>query len=141
MVNPIKAVLGTVGKAIPAVDAINNVLDAVATTEAERVAAESFKLKIAQEPALAQLQVNAVEAAHGSLFVSGWRPAVGWMCAAALAYSFVLRDLIQWGWLVFGVEGPEPPELHLEQLENLLLAMLGIPVLQNVGEFLKRAKS
>ena len=40
--------------------------------------------KQAHESVLAQLEVNKVEAAHKSLFVSGWRPAVGWSCCFAL---------------------------------------------------------
>ena len=36
----------------------------------------------AQELAKGQLEVNKVEAASASLFVAGWRPAVGWSCCA-----------------------------------------------------------
>ena len=39
--------------------------------------------KQANEQAKAQIQLNAVEAATGSLFIAGWRPAVGWCCALA----------------------------------------------------------
>ena len=34
----------------------------------------------AQELAKGQLEVNKVEAASQSMFVAGWRPAVGWVC-------------------------------------------------------------
>jgi hypothetical protein len=37
----------------------------------------------AQDLALAQIEVNKAEAASGSLFKGGWRPAVGWICAVA----------------------------------------------------------
>jgi len=37
----------------------------------------------------AQLQVNAVEAASGSLFVAGWRPFVGWVCAVGVAWNWI----------------------------------------------------
>ena len=37
----------------------------------------------------AQLQVNAVEAASGSLFVAGWRPFVGWVCACGVAWNWI----------------------------------------------------
>ena len=37
---------------------------------------------------LAQLEVNKVEAAHRNVFVAGWRPFTGWVCASALAYHF-----------------------------------------------------
>jgi hypothetical protein len=41
-----------------------------------------------------QIDVNKVEAASGSLFVAGWRPAVGWVCAAGLAAQSILIPLI-----------------------------------------------
>ena len=40
----------------------------------------------AQELAKGQLEVNKIEAASKSLFVAGWRPAVGWSCCFALVY-------------------------------------------------------
>ena len=46
--------------------------------------------KHAQELAKAQLEVNKTEAAHKSLFVSGWRPAVGWTCCLGLASNYLL---------------------------------------------------
>ena len=39
--------------------------------------------KHAQQLALAQIELNKVEAQSGSLFKGGWRPAVGWTCAIA----------------------------------------------------------
>jgi hypothetical protein len=43
---------------------------------------------------LAQIEVNKVEAASGSLFVAGWRPAVGWVCAAGLAVQTMILPTI-----------------------------------------------
>ena len=53
-----------------------------------------------QAQAMAQLEVNKVEAAHESLFVAGWRPAIGWVCALAIFSDFVLRPVMVWvsGW-------------------------------------------
>ena len=48
----------------------------------------------AQELAKGQLQVNKVEAAHKSLFVSGWRPAIGWICGLSLFYSTILSPIL-----------------------------------------------
>jgi hypothetical protein len=41
----------------------------------------------------AQSQTNIAEAANPNLFVSGWRPAIGWIGAAGLAYQYVIRPL------------------------------------------------
>lgn len=54
----------------------------------------------AHEQILAQIEVNKVEAASGSLFVAGWRPFVGWVCGVGLAaqvFLFPLADRI-FGW-------------------------------------------
>ena len=45
--------------------------------------------KHAQELAAGQLEVNKAEAAHKSLFVAGWRPAVGWVCVFGMAGNFI----------------------------------------------------
>ena len=42
---------------------------------------------------LAQLDVNKAEAQSQSLFVAGWRPGVGWVCVAAMAYQYLLHPL------------------------------------------------
>tara|TARA_R110002096_G_scaffold434159_2_gene654956 strand:- start:518 stop:811 length:294 start_codon:yes stop_codon:yes gene_type:complete len=50
----------------------------------------------AQELAKGQLEVNKVEASHKSLFVSGWRPAIGWICGFALMYSTILAPIFRY---------------------------------------------
>lgn len=45
----------------------------------------------------AQSDVDKVEAASSNLFVAGWRPAIGWVCAFAYGFQFLLRPLLQWG--------------------------------------------
>lgn len=69
-----------------------------------------------------QSQINKVEAQHRSVFVSGWRPFTGWICAVALLYNFVIRDLAIWA---FGIE-QVPPALQMEHLMTVLFGMLGI---------------
>ena len=73
---------------------------------------------------LAQIEVNKEEAKSDSIFVSGWRPATGWICVAGLAYTFVLAPLITWGSTNFGFVAP--PLLELDTLIALLGGMLGL---------------
>ena len=40
---------------------------------------------------------NKVEAAHRSIFVSGWRPFIGWVCGAALCFQYLVRPFWVWG--------------------------------------------
>ena len=80
----------------------------------------------AQQALLAQLEINKAEAASGSVFKGGWRPAVGWVCAIAFAYHFILKDLIIFGATFAGVDLPEMPEFDMGTLLTVLGGMLGI---------------
>lgn len=108
-------------------------------------AAAEAKLKVmemAQRGDLAQLdadlklatgqqEVNKVEAANNSLFVSGWRPAVGWCCAAAFAYKFVLAPAL--AFLLAALGHPiSLPVLDFTEMSTVLLGMLGLGGLRTV---------
>lgn len=82
--------------------------------------------KHAQEAMLAQLEINKAEAASGSLFKGGWRPCVGWICAIAFAYHFIVKDLIIFGASFAGADLPELPEFEMGTLLTVLGGMLGI---------------
>ena len=73
-----------------------------------------------------QGEINKIEAAHKSVFVAGWRPFIGWVCGLALAYNFILRDLMVWGLALTAAGTPPPPPLHLDVLTTILYALLGL---------------
>jgi len=98
----------------------------------DRAAAEKAKAEMEQQlvtaanaAAMAQVEVNKVEAAHSSVFVAGWRPSIGWVCAAGLAWAFVLAPITSWALVVLGIKA-ELPAIHTDYLLELVLAMLGI---------------
>ena len=72
-----------------------------------------------------QLEINKTEAASSSLFVAGWRPAIGWVCAAALAYQYVFKPLMTWLLGAAHIVVPAMPGLD-EHLWELMLGMLGM---------------
>ena len=76
--------------------------------------------------ALAQVEVNKVEAADPSLFKSGWRPAVGWVCVVGLGYTFLLRPLLPWLITVTGLHVPALPPIDTGELFILLGGLLGL---------------
>jgi hypothetical protein len=88
--------------------------------------------KLDQAIDLAQIEVNKVEAASSSVFVAGWRPAIGWIGAAAMAYQFLLYPVLLWGWAYMQGTGwiPKelvpPPVLDADQLWVILSGILGI---------------
>jgi hypothetical protein len=73
-----------------------------------------------------QLEINKQEAQHGSVFVAGWRPGIGWVCGAALAWNFIFQPIISWGFFIGGVDLAEAPRLDTGELTTVLLGMLGL---------------
>lgn len=80
---------------------------------------------------LAQLKVNEVEAANQSIWVAGWRPAVGWVCALAFFYKFVFAPLFVLLLTTFGLN-IVLPVLDFTEMSTILLGMLGIGGLRTV---------
>lgn len=76
------------------------------------------------EAAKAQADVNLAEAGSTSLFVSGWRPAVGWVCAVACGYIFIVQPVFTW--LVTALGGEALPSLDSNALMALITGMLGL---------------
>lgn len=73
----------------------------------------------------AQSDVDKVEAANTNVFVSGWRPLIGWVCGAALCSQYIARPLIQWGFLIAHSPLPELPGID-DNLWQLMFGMLGM---------------
>jgi hypothetical protein len=86
--------------------------------------------KQANSIALAQIEVNKMEAASGSIFKGGWRPFIGWVCGIAFAYHFVLQPLIIFGVSVAGIDVPELPEFDMSTLLTVLGGLLGLGTLR-----------
>lgn len=90
-----------------------------------------------------QLAINQVEASSSSLFVSGWRPAVGWVCVTGLFYTFLLRPLLPWlisvAALIFGKMPVVPtlPGIDIGELIVLLMGMLGLTVARSIDKYNK----
>jgi hypothetical protein len=72
-----------------------------------------------------QIDINKAEAASPSAFTSSWRPAIGWVCAAALAMQYILRPLVAWVGVVTNNPLPTLPGID-DNLWQLLTAMLGL---------------
>jgi hypothetical protein len=73
----------------------------------------------------AQTDINKVEASNTSIFVSGWRPAIGWVCALALAYQYLLKPLAMGILPNFGIAIAPLPGLD-DNLWQLMMGMLGM---------------
>ena len=112
----------------PVLEIGKNLIDRFFPNEEERRKAEADFLKAAMDGELkqviAQLEINAREAAHPSIWVSGWRPYFGWVGGTAFAYVGLIKPLLSWlaalkGW-------PLPPDIDTEFLWVVVSGLLGI---------------
>ena len=107
----------------------------VPDTEAKRKAQEAWQLRvleIAAQEATQQSHTNTAEAAHPSLFVSGWRPAVGWVCAASFGWVCVGQPLFSWTYVLITKQPAPVIALPTEMLMTTLLGMLGLGTLRTL---------
>ena len=104
-------------------------------TDAKNRAKEQWQLRvleIAAQEATQQSQTNTAEAAHASLFVSGWRPAVGWVCAFSFGWICFGQPLFSWTYVLVTKQPAPVVELPTEMLMTTLLGMLGLGTLRTL---------
>ena len=118
----------------PVFDLGGKIIDRLFPDPAQKAAAELELLKLTQsgdlQTVLAQLEINAKEAAHPSLFVAGWRPFVGWCCGLGLAYATMGHNILSW--LAVARGWPVPPAVDSDVLIYTLGGLLGIAGLRSV---------
>ena len=126
---------------LPAVtDVIGRFLpeDKEARAKAERELEQQLATHLAKID-IAQLDINKTEAAHRSIWVSGWRPFIGWSCGGALAWTYVLTPMLtfilgQTGYLI------ELPAMDMSEMMPVLMGMLGLGGLRTFEKFKKVTK-
>lgn len=83
-----------------------------------------------------QLEVNKAEASNPNLFVAGWRPAIGWVCAASLGFYYIPQFIMAsflWSRLALEMNSiPEYPVSQISGLTELVFALLGLATLRTV---------
>ena len=80
----------------------------------------------AQELAKGQLAINAEEAKSRNIFVSGWRPSVGWCCSLALFAHFLVFPTMDVVTAYMGVDPVAYPQFDMDSLMTVLLGLLGL---------------
>lgn len=84
----------------------------------------------AQELAKSQIEVNKAEAAHRSLFVAGWRPAVGWCCVLGMTGNFLIIPMANFALALLAIE-VTVPLIDLETMMPVLMGMLGLGAMRS----------
>lgn len=109
---------------------VKPILDKFVPDAKDRLEAENLVLKALISSDTQQVELNKVEAANTSTFVSGWRPFIGWVCGASLAYAVIGYSFLNWLFLlVNGVTVADVPELPKPDTTitfEILMAMLGL---------------
>ncbi len=122
---------------------VGNIADDLFTSDEERLNAEIEEKRIYANIAQGQMRINANEARHGSIFVAGWRPAIGWIGAFALAYQFLIYPLMLWGWEFAKAQGwipaeiQAPPVFELGPLLTIVMGMLGVGTMRSFDKLKK----
>jgi hypothetical protein len=120
----------------------SKVLDRILPDPAQQAAAKLELLKLQQNGELAQItgqmEINKVEAASSSIFVSGWRPSIGWVCSAGFAVQFVIGPLAEWGAALVG-HPVKFPQMDTGTMMPLLLGMLGLGGLRTAEKLADKA--
>jgi hypothetical protein len=120
----------------------SKVLDRVLPDPAQQAAAKLELMKLQQNGELTQIagqmEINKVEAASSSIFVSGWRPAIGWICGAGFAVQFVIGPLAEWGSSLAG-HPVKFPTMDTGTMMPLLLGMLGLGGLRTAEKLQDKA--
>lgn len=75
---------------------------------------------------LETIKTNQIEAGHKSIWVAGWRPAIGWSCSLGIAWLFIGHPIATWVAHMLGHTGMVMPTIDTEILLELTLAMLGM---------------
>jgi hypothetical protein len=122
-----------------AISAVGKIADDLFTSDEERAKADIEAMKVGLDAAKVdaglisgQQEINKIEAAHSSVFVAGWRPAIGWTGVIALVYQFILYPLLTWAWAWMQAQDivpgnvTAPPILDINALMVLMTGILGI---------------
>ena len=118
----------------PVISIVGSVLDKVIpdNNAKEKAKADIEKALIdnAAQINLAQAETNKIEAGHRSVWVSGWRPFLGWCAGCGFFVVYVLSPLIKWVCALRGFD-VIVPELDTDVLMELTIAMLGLAGLRS----------
>lgn len=99
----------------------------------DKTEAEKQQLAAAVSLVQSQLEINKVEAANPSVFVSGWRPSIGWVCSAACAWNWIGLPIAKMGLLAYG----HPLDLAPADISEMMPVLMGLLGLGGLRTFEK----
>jgi hypothetical protein len=122
------------------IEPVSNILDKfVADKDLKQKLEHELKTEL-HRANMAQIAVNKEQAKHSSLFVSGARPAIMWVCCLGLFWSFFLAPLLNWMILLYD-SNIVLPNIQTEGLLTLTLSLLGLGGYRSFEKFKGVARS
>lgn len=91
-------------------------------------ASEEQKQKVAliAEELAGQRDINKIEASNANVFVSGWRPFIGWVCGIGLGYAVIIEPILRFASQVWFSYAGVFPSIDTDLTLQILLGMLGL---------------
>ena len=130
-----KEVGGAAGQIVKdSLGGVGKILDTLVTNieERGRVDIEFNKL---------QTEINKLESQRASLFVSGWRPFIGWICGVGIGFNFIVRPVINYFLMVFYPAIPIMKSLEMGVLSTLVTGMLGFGAIRTYEKIKNKARN
>ncbi len=121
-------ILGIIG-------AVTGIINRIIPDPDKRMELQLALEELKARPEFAQIEVNQIEAANPNLFVSGWRPAVGWIGVIGLSMAYVVQPF-----LAAILPEASVPHFPLEHMMDLVYAMLGLGAMRSFDKFKKTAR-
>ena len=126
------------------ITAIGNIVTGIFGDKGEKLTHDEVMARIALQPTLVQTEINKVEAGHRSVWVAGWRPGIGWVCALSLFFFYIPQYVIaSYVWVRMIVENDweiVPYPVSDEGVMELVLALLCMATLRGVEKLKGRSK-
>ena len=110
-------------------EVVGNTLNNLFTSDDERLTHKEVLIRLHQAPQVAQQEINKLEAQSRSKYVAGWRPTIGYVCAASLAFVFIINPILQY---ITHSPGPEIPADLVMKLVYALLGLGGIRTIEKI---------
>jgi hypothetical protein len=101
------------------------IIDKFIPDPAQAAAAKLELAKLDMQPLLGQLEINKIEAQHSNVFVSGWRPFIGWTCGVACAWNWIGISVVDVMLRLYGSTVHLQPA-NIEEMYPVLLGLLGL---------------
>ncbi len=119
-----------------AIKAVGNIVDEIYTSDEEREQAKLAIKKVEAELKKRQMDINLADAQSKAGGISGmiqriWRPLIGFSCALAIFWEYVLKQFLMFLIATFNWETKPLPELDMGTLMPLVMALLGMGALRS----------